>query len=629
MPHTSARPASSVACSKIPSFDCAPRPPRVSTSHMHLVGTVRPSTAKNISGECTLLSPDGDDERVSLVQIITNDPSSSFQEILSRATLLELNHSARCRQPPILCLLLFANEHHHLVSRQPDTRQYACWGKSAHHNLISARVRFIDVLADAAIRYFDANILHNAARGARENVQRLVRGIERTSSRSFAAHLFKPEYSKEYLSNTVRQWQDDERIWSYEFPCATVVAACSWKNASIDVLRLATNVCLVRVCETDTEWKEQLLVSLKCRVKTVVLIDTTTVETALSLQHQVKIVVGNQGKLDETCTRSSIPGDLVRRYESQLADTLEYRDAWIIDSAVVNVFHVDSLLLPYSLALLHEYLAIVACVRRIYALRTNRVLSPSSPSLFSRFMNCVYRAFAIKRSPHSVSALTERSLTPYKTPFDASCARVQLLCQNEPIAYILSAKYVAYHGFFLDVAVQSGQLTRNASYLLGPFPNGATYTILVRKIICKAERNRVDSISRGENAIMRVSFTNKKCSGTPAELLALVEYDWKVFTSLRILSVSRFQSVKLGTERILVHIDTPDEYIFKSGDVVEVCSAATNCACVVCGLSTEVYGLAMQVLDDFSECRSWFFQGENVLISREDERAFGVITCVD
>ncbi|KAK9432470.1 hypothetical protein V1505DRAFT_354005 [Lipomyces doorenjongii] len=383
---------------------------------------------------------------------------------------------------------------------------------------------------------------------------------------------FRPPYSMAYLNNVSDGGDDSEKeaLWSYRFPKTTIhavgiktrappknVPPVFFDDITSRVLLWAPDIILVRVSEDDFGWERQLNCMRLMNKKIVVVIDAVCAEVAEALRLKVvtRVATWQTGHLhDITGPRDMAPGGVIERYNSTRGKCkLVSSTKWLLSPKYINFFFVNSEDQP-SFIILQEYLAVFCRARGVFSFaiqdnkskrlrywRSGYVIDGMTKVRFNadvlefgpddevsdNDIEEYFPAFVPDDNQHSAFTMHEISPTEYLDSLKACGELVDMAVDRLPLAYIVSARLVPEDGLYLDVVGHCGYFNKKERYALGPMPGTNTfYPIVIRKIISKCTRQRMNVLRPGENAVVRISIPEYNGDSLiPKRLVTLLNRD--------------------------------------------------------------------------------------------------------
>ncbi|KAK9314686.1 hypothetical protein V1522DRAFT_135896 [Lipomyces starkeyi] len=387
---------------------------------------------------------------------------------------------------------------------------------------------------------------------------------------------FRPPYSMAYLNNVSDGCDDSEKevSWSYKFPKTTIhavgiktrappknVPPVFFDDITPRVLLWAPDIILVRVSEDDFGWERQLNCMRLMNKKIVVVIDAVCADVAevLRLKVVTRVATWQTGHFhDVTGPRDMPRGGVIERYNSTRGKSkLVSSTKWLLSPTYINFFFVNSED-EQSFIVLQEFLAVFCRARGVFsfAIQDNKwkklrycrngyvidgmtkvrfnadVLEfGSDDEVSDNDIEEYFPTFVPNNNQHSASTMHKLSRTEYLDSLKACAELVDMAVDRLPLAYIISARFVPEDGLYLDVVGHCGYFNKKERYALGPMPGTNTfYPIVVRKIISKCTRQRMNVLRAGENAVVRISISEYNGDSLiPKALITLLNRDPRAF----------------------------------------------------------------------------------------------------
>ncbi|KAK9374120.1 uncharacterized protein V1513DRAFT_459080 [Lipomyces chichibuensis] len=387
---------------------------------------------------------------------------------------------------------------------------------------------------------------------------------------------FRQPCNMAYLNNVSDggDYSEKEALWSYKFPKTTIQAVgiktrappktvppVFFDDITPRMLLWAPDIILVRVSEDDFGWERQLNYMRLMNKKIVVVIDAVCAEVAevLRLKVVTRVTTWQTGHLhDVTGPRDMGPGGVIERYNSTRGNSkLVSSTKWLLSPTYINFFFVDSED-QLSFIILHEFLAVFCRAKGVFSFaiqdnkckklrycRNGYVIDPmtkvrfnadvcefgSDNELSDDDIEEYFPAFMPDNNQHSAFTMHEISKTEYLHSLKACAELVDMAADRLPLAYIVSARFVPEDGLYLDVVGHCGYFNKKKRYALGPMPGTNTfYPIVVRKIISKCTRQRMNVLRAGENAVVRISIPEYNGDSLiPTSLITLLNHDPRAF----------------------------------------------------------------------------------------------------
>ncbi|KAK9240618.1 hypothetical protein V1525DRAFT_175772 [Lipomyces kononenkoae] len=393
---------------------------------------------------------------------------------------------------------------------------------------------------------------------------------------------FRPPYSMAYMNKVSDSRCDDsekEVLWSYKFPRTTIHAVgvktsapprnappAFFDDITPRVLLWTPDIILVRVGEYDRGWERQLNCTRLMNKKIVIVIDTICADVAEGLRLKVitRVTTWNTGHShDLTGPRDMSPGGVIKRYNATRGKSkLVSSTKWLLSPAYINFFFVNSED-KHSFVILHEYLAVFCRARGVFSftiqdkkrkrlwyyhrdgydgmakVHFNRQvveLGSDDELKVSDFEERDSAAVPDNGMQHGFSLVGPTSRTQDIDVVEAPEGAFGFVLNHYhhhqlPLAYIISARIIPEDGFYLDVICHCGYFNKKDRYTLGPIPGTNTfYPIVLRKIISKCTRQRVNLLRAGESAVIRIAIPEyNDDSFVPQKLITLLNRDPRAF----------------------------------------------------------------------------------------------------
>ncbi|KAK9369931.1 hypothetical protein V1509DRAFT_387501 [Lipomyces kononenkoae] len=399
---------------------------------------------------------------------------------------------------------------------------------------------------------------------------------------------FRPPYSVAYMNNVSDGGgggggdAEKELFWSYKFPRTTIHAVgikttsappkdsppTFFDDITPQVLLWTPDIILVRIGEHDRGWERQLNCTRLMNKKILIVIDAICPEVAESLRIKVvtRVTTWNTGHIhDLTGPRDMNPGGVIKRYnatrgKSKLVSTTK----WLLNPTYINFFFVNSED-KHSFIVLHEYLAVFCRARAVFSFTIQdkkRKRLWHSHDGYAGMTKVRFNSQVVEYGSDDELLLgdgnNEECERGVEVPDNNNNHRASLVGHLDsrqtqyidiveategafgfamnhhhqfPLAYIISARVIPEDGFYLDVVCHCGYFNKKERYTLGPIPGTNTfYPIVLRKIISKCTRQRVNLLRAGENAVIRIAIPEyNDDSYVPKKLITLLNRDPRAF----------------------------------------------------------------------------------------------------